>query len=204
MESQSINKVIESTPEYKLLTNTAISRKGANNPNVFKAGNQFYKMRTKDGRDKLFNKDNEDGFFNLVYAYIDHCQNKKLHKTDFIKAGDKAGKLIEIPQDRPTSIKGFCAFIGIAHETYLCYEKDEKYSEYSEWFKYARTLLESELQDQALIGNVNPMVAVRVLQLTDRTESKIDVTNTVTSITFVRQAVEDADYTEVNQMLDEE
>ena len=67
-----------------------------------------------------------------------------------------------------------------------------------------RDLMQAWNIQHAGSGDINAMIVARVEQLTDKSESKIDVTNTVTSITFVRQAVEDADYTEVNKILDEE
>ena len=98
-------------------------------------GNEYYLLRTKDGRDKQYKKPE-----NLVEAcneYFTFClgnplieveqsrsrkSKKELEITeDSIKVEDTG--LIELPKMRPFTLEGLCNFIDLSVEGFKLYEK---------------------------------------------------------------------------------
>jgi hypothetical protein len=127
-----------------------------------------------------------------------------IEKVDFVKSGPTAGQLVTIPVRSPYTIEGFCISCGITSKTFNNMLDNDSFKDLFPILTHVRESIRNDQISNGLVGTYNPMLVARIQGLKEQSESKVDVTNTVTSITFVRQAVEDIDYTEVNQMLDEE
>lgn len=214
MKTESIEKVIESTPEYNLLTQSTESDIAKPEKYwLFQKGNTAYNLRTKAGVDKLF--ESPEHFLTEAIKYFEWAKQTPWQKKEQLKTPPKGFKdpdtnevvfpsqIVDIPTEKPYTIEGLCLYLGITLQTFLNYEKKEGYNAFFDVLSYVRSIIENQQLEGGLVGAFNPAIIIRKLGLKDQVDSKIDVNNTVTSITFVRQAVEDADYTEVNQMLDE-
>lgn len=70
--------------------------------------NQWWKLRAKHGRDKIF-KTPED-LWNACEEYFDATNQRKWNKVDF-KGSD--AKKVQIPTDTPFTIQGLCLFLGV-------------------------------------------------------------------------------------------
>ena len=92
-------------------------------------GNQFWKLRSKHGRDKIFATPND--LLMAAYEYFDWNAKIPWYKKELLKSGDRAGELVDVPVERPLSERGLCSFIGV-NTLYLnqfeksCKEKGEE------------------------------------------------------------------------------
>lgn len=169
---------------------------------LFKSGNQLYKMRTKDGKDKLFAT--PEIFVNEAIKYFNWCESNKWIVQDFIKSGQDAGKIVNLERDRPMSIEGLCNFLGITYQTFSNYEKDERYKDYFDVLSYVRKVVEVNQFEGGSVGVFNSAIMIRKLGLKDSLEHSGEVNNTITSITFTQRTIEDTEFNEVQRMLDQE
>lgn len=142
--------------------------------------NQYWKKRTKHGRDKIFKT--PEMFLEVAYEYFEYCDNNPWKKYDAIKGGSNAGQLIEIPTQKPYSIEGLCIFCGITHNTFINYEKDEKYKDFFTVFTHVREIIENNQFEGAVVGCYNHSIIARKLGLVDKTENKTDLTSKGESI----------------------
>lgn len=74
-------------------------------------GNQFWKLRTKHGRDKLFS--DAPVLLEEAYAYFDWCDRHPQNKAELVKyRGDY--EEAEIPLGRPYSVDGFTCYLHVS------------------------------------------------------------------------------------------
>ena len=73
-------------------------------------GNQFWKLRSKHGRDKLFAT--PDLLWQAACEYFEWCDKHPWYKSEAIKNGKSVGKIVKIPTERPYSLMGFLVYIG--------------------------------------------------------------------------------------------
>jgi hypothetical protein len=142
--------------------------------------------------------------------YFKFVKETPIISKQLITAGQKAGEVVEIEKPRLPTLKEMCLHLGV-NSNYLNHltdqvegKEDEINKQYSIILTCIKDTIETNWFQNAAVREYDSVFISKLAGLADKSESKIDVTNTVTSITFVRQAVEDADYTEVNEMLDTE
>lgn len=74
-------------------------------------GNQFWKLRTKHGRDKLFS--DASVLLEEAYAYFDWCDRHPQNKVELVKyKGDH--EEAEVPLGRPYSVDGFTCYLRVS------------------------------------------------------------------------------------------
>jgi hypothetical protein len=139
----------------------------------FKEGNQFWRLRSKHGRDAIFTDPNV--LLEAAYEYFEATNKRKWFKREAIKSGDKAGTIIEIETETPYSDKGLCMFFGV-HSQYL---KDFKQSEtyksnpdFSLVIAHVEEVIDMQQMEGSVVGTFNPNIISRVLGLSDKTETK--------------------------------
>jgi hypothetical protein len=81
---------------------------------------------------------------------------------------------------------------------------DDESIRYSHVYALIREVVRTQRLENAAVREFDGAFIAKLEGLTDKVEHSGEVKNTVTSITFVRQAVEDAEYTEVQEALDTE
>ena len=76
-------------------------------------GNQYWKL----GYDEYFGKpkaiDSPQSLWELAIGYFTWCSENPWYKKEAIKSGDNAGQILEIPTERPFTLKGLATHIGI-------------------------------------------------------------------------------------------
>lgn len=208
MKTESIEKVIESTPEYNLLTTQSRSpKKKFNDTNELPALLRQMAGLNREGTSKLFTPAQ---LYSGALDYFKFCKENPIITKQLITAGQKAGEIVELEKPRLPTAKELCLHLGV-NSNYINHlvdqtegKEDETNKLYSIILTCIKDTIETNWYQNAAVREYDSVFIAKLAGLADKSESKIDVNNTVTSITFVRQAVEDADYTEVNQMLDEE
>jgi DNA-packaging protein gp3 len=82
-------------------------------------GNEFWKLRSKHGRDKIFKT--PDLLWEACQEYFEVTSKRVWNKIDF--RGKDADR-VEIPTSVPFTITGLCIFLGLDHSTWLRYKSD--------------------------------------------------------------------------------
>jgi hypothetical protein len=137
-------------------------------------GNQFWKLRSKHGRDRIF-KDPET-LKNACYEYFEYINKQVWYKKDAIKGGERAGEIIDIPVSVPYTMEGLCIFLGVntvyfnQFERSLDPENKEIDKDFSKIITHVREVIRKQKLEGASIGVFNANIIARELGLTDRQE----------------------------------
>jgi hypothetical protein len=128
--------------------------------------NQFWKLRSKHGRDKIFSS--PEVFLKEAYSYFEQCNKNPWYKNEVVKGGPNAGKILKVPTQRPYTIKALCIYLNITEQTFLNYEKDENYQDFFEVFTHVREIIENNQLEGATVGAYNANIIGRLLGLADK------------------------------------
>lgn len=85
-------------------------------------GNQFWKLRTKHGRDKLF--ESQEILWEGCCEYFESVDARKWHRTEFT---GKDAVECTVPLDVPYTWTGLYLFLDIDHKTWELYKKREDF-----------------------------------------------------------------------------
>lgn len=145
-------------------------------------GNQYYLLRSKDGRDKIF--ETPIDMMEAINEYFTWCQINPLMEAQVIKGrsveeDEKDGEvvkviknheIVELPKMRPFTLEGLCNFIDIGISTFKDYEKREDFS----WVTTrARQIIDNQQFEGAASGFLNPNIIARKLGLSDKQDHTI-------------------------------
>jgi hypothetical protein len=132
-------------------------------------GNEFWKLRTKHGRDKIFQT--PEIMWDAACEYFQYCSDNPLIEVDF--KGKDADE-VHIPKMRAFTIKGLCLYLDTNSE-YFSQFKDSlkgKEDDISKGFSTVITRIYDTIYDQkftgAAAGFLNPNIIARDLGLTDK------------------------------------
>lgn len=133
-------------------------------------GNQFWKLRSKHGRDKLF--ETPELMWEAACEYFEWCENNPFIEIDF---RGKDLQEVEIPKMRPFTLYGLCIFMGCSTGYFREFKKD-----CSKDFVSVVTRIEEVIYNQkysgAASGFLNPNIIARDLGLIDKQDIKQEVT----------------------------
>lgn len=87
-------------------------------------GNQFWKARTKHGRDKLFAS--ADALWEACCEYFQWVEDNPLMAAELVKFQGQA-TLTEVPKMRAMTIAGLCLFLDIDRETWSRWRTDKDF-----------------------------------------------------------------------------
>jgi len=131
-------------------------------------GNQFWKNRTKDGRDKIYTPDE---ILQKAHEFFQWCDENPWIKKDFVRGGESAGSIVNLPTARPYTLSGLCVFAGISMKTFQRYEKDK---DFSPIITHIKEICYTQKFEGAAVGAFNANIIARDLGLTDKSETKFN------------------------------
>jgi hypothetical protein len=134
-------------------------------------GNEFWKLRSKHGRDKIF--ESPEIFIEAAYEYFAYCNETPWFKNEAVKSGFNVGQIVEIPTQKPYTLGGLCIFLHIDRQTFINYEKNKAYKDFFEVFTHVREIIETNQLEGATVGAFNANIIGRLLGLVDKTENKL-------------------------------
>lgn len=144
-------------------------------------GNQFWKLRSKHGRDKLFTSSSL--LWEAAQEYFEWCDENPWIVHSAVKAGDHFGETVEAPTARPYTLKGLCIYLGCGSAFFRNFKQTA-----DEDFKSVIDLIEETLYTQkfegAAVGAFNANLIARDLGLSDKKE----VDKTVRKVKFTDAA----------------
>lgn len=142
----------------------------------FPPGNQFWRQRTKHGRDKLFVT--PDLLLEAAKEYFQWVDEHPWYKPEAIKSGKKTGTMVNVPTARPYTISGFLLYVGASEE----YWREFKKAGHKDFFGVIAEIEQviwTQKFEGASVGAFNANIISRDLGLAEKT----DVTSKGESIT---------------------
>lgn len=142
--------------------------------------NQFWKLRSKHGRDKLFSS--PDLLWEAACEYFDWCEKNPLLETEQAKGNakpvrnKKTGRytfppnLINLPKMRAFTWDGLELYLDIY--SLRDYKTKPEYKDFSQVITRIEKIIFNQKFTGAASGFLNPNIIARDLGLTDKVESK--------------------------------
>lgn len=148
-------------------------------------GNQFWKLRSKHGRDKIFNS--PELFFNEACKYFEWCDKNPFLEIEQIKSPARAVKneegtwifppnTIALPKLRPYTIQGLCLFLDCNSQYFNQFEnsllgkEDNISKDFSIIVTRIRDIIYNQKFSGAAAGFFNALIISRDLGLVDKKE----------------------------------
>ncbi len=134
-------------------------------------GNQFWKARTKHGRDKLFSS--AEALWEACCEYFEWVEENPLWET---KAFAYQGVVTQenIPKMRAMTIEGLCLFLDIDPSTWYDWRKQE---DFSNVVSRAESVIRSQKFSGAAADLLNANIIARDLGLTDKQSQEVSGPN---------------------------
>jgi len=139
-------------------------------------GNQFWKKRSKHGRDKIFGT--PDILKDACYEYFDHQSQQTWDRIDF---KGKEVEEVKIPTASPFTLTGLCIFLDVNTNYFTDFEDnikkgdDPNKNDFSRVITHIREIIYTQKFEGAAVGAYNANIIARDLGLADKTESKSTV-----------------------------
>lgn len=129
-------------------------------------GNQFWKARTKHGRDKLFSS--ADALWDACKEYFQWVEDNPLYE---MKAFTYQGEITQeaIPKMRAMTIVALCLFLDIDETTWRAWRDDK---DFSPIVTKAEKVIYSQKFEGASADLLNANIIARDLGLSDKKEVK--------------------------------
>lgn len=143
-------------------------------------GNEYWKLHTKHGRDKLFKT--PDLLWEAACEYFQWTEDNPLIEIDYV--GKDATK-VEKPHTRPLTIQGLCIYLDVNtlyfndFEDSLKGKEDELSKAFSQICTRIRQIIYRQKFDGAACGFYNHAIIARELGLVEQSTVKMDVNSTI-------------------------
>lgn len=113
----------------------------------------------------------------LACEYFGEAHKDKMYMKDFIRSGDSAGKIVDLPVDRPyswTSLELFVLQKGVRRcLSDIRLNKDNAFTEFIPVVQQISSVIYQQKFDGAAVGGYNPQLIIRDLGLADKTDVKL-------------------------------
>ena len=147
-------------------------------------GNQFWKLRSKHGRDRIFQDAND--MWDAACEYFQWYQDNPLKKSEAktVNIGDYQSKveIIELPVLRPFTIEGVCHFMDVNTEYLSNFEaglktnkglSEAQCKDFSLVITRIRETIKHQKFEGAAAGFFNANIIARDLGLVDKKEQNV-------------------------------
>jgi hypothetical protein len=140
-------------------------------------GNQFWKLRSKHGRDKIFTT--PESMQEAAFEYFQWCEDNPLKEQQIVKYKDTFEKAT-IDKMRPFTLMGLCMFLGVnsvyfnQFEDQIKKKDDETSKEFSKVITHIREIIYNQKFTGAAAGFLNPNIIAMEIGLKARTDITTD------------------------------
>lgn len=138
----------------------------------FGQGNQWWRQRSKHGRDTLFAT--PQLLLEAAMEYFVNTDGRKWYKREAIKSGLQAGQVIEIEMDTPYTWSGLCLYLQCGQEYFRSFRKNKERCtpDFLRVIAVIDEIIETQLLEGASVGSFNANIISRKLGLADKLETK--------------------------------
>lgn len=130
-------------------------------------GNEYYRLREKDGRGKIF--ETPEDLYNICNDYFEWCETNPLKEEVVFHAQGVITKTT-IDKKRPFTLIGLCIFLGITKKCFNNYEDREDFLHVTTCI---REIIYNQKFEGATTGFFNANIIARDLGLVDKKEQSI-------------------------------
>lgn len=151
-------------------------------------GNNFWELRSKHGRDKLFAT--PDLMWKAACEYFQWCVDNPLYASEVVKSGANAGKAFKVPVQRAFTLQGICSYMGCSASYFRAFKStaSEADKDFLTVIEAIEDIIYRQQFEGAAAGLLNANIIARALGLSDKTENKTDVTTNGEKIEAVTMA----------------
>ncbi len=133
-------------------------------------GNQFWKLRSKHGRDKLFQT--PELLWEAACEYFEWCNTHPWERVDF---KGKDAEEVRIPTERPLTLNGLCLYLGCSLDYFRSFKSQNRKN--ADGFITVIREIEQTIYTQkfegAAVGAFNANIIARDLGLKEHSEFSI-------------------------------
>lgn len=151
------------------------------------AGNEFWKLRSKHGRDKLFKTPNL--LWEAACEYFQWCNDNPLIEIDY--RGSNPPVEVKLPRMRAMTLEGLCFYLHV-NKTYfndfddsLKNKSDKESKDFSEILTRIREVIYRQKFEGASAGILNANIIARDLGLSEK--AQIQQNNTIEYVNVSKQ-----------------
>jgi hypothetical protein len=128
--------------------------------------NEFWKQRSKHGRDKIFSS--PEVLMEAAKEYFQYVIDNPLYETIV-----QSGKEFTLPKMRAMSIEALCIFLDISTQTFHDYadNKDGRYKDFIDVTTRIKEVLKIQKFEGAAAGFLNANIIARDLGLKEQTDN---------------------------------
>ena len=131
-------------------------------------GNQNWKLRSKHGRDKIFS--DPEILIDAVGEYFSWAEKNPWYRSESIRSGGLAGKVVKVPIERPLTLKALVHFLGISFDTWQLYKNR---TEFCEIITTIEAYMYTQKLEGSIVGVFSGNIISRLLGLVDKKEQNI-------------------------------
>lgn len=146
--------------------------------------NQFWKLRTKHGRDKLFT--DPDTLWEACVEYFQWCEDNPLMERDF---RGKDATPVDLPKMRAFTLQGLCLYLGV-NTHYFNDFRAAKHKGFSDVLTRIMETIYNQKFVGAAAGFLNQNIIARDLGLVDKKDQ---------SVTIAEQPVKEVEIIHTNE-----
>lgn len=139
-------------------------------------GNEFWKLRSKHGRDKLFQTPGL--LWEAACEYFEWSNDNPWYRNEAVKSGDNCGTIIKVPIERPFTMSGLCLYLGCS-DGYLRTFKLTASEDFLAVIEQIEKTCYTQKFEGAAVGAFNANIIARDLGLTDKSESDLKINASV-------------------------
>ena len=135
-------------------------------------GNQFWKLRSKHGRDKLFKT--PELLWEAACEYFEWCEANPIIAQD--NKGTKNVNLVKF--NRPFTLKGFCIYCDATEHWYVEFKKalnSEKDKDFLYFCRKIEDIVYNQKFEGAAIGIFNANIIARDLGLSENINQNLNI-----------------------------
>lgn len=128
-------------------------------------GNQWWKLRSKHGRNKIFA--NPDILWEAALEYFETTSKRKWIKKDWV---GKDAEMVDRELDVPFTLTGLCVFLDIDSRTWNNYRNDVAYKDFFPIITHIENIIYTQKFEGAANGTFNANIITRDLGITEKTD----------------------------------
>lgn len=135
-------------------------------------GNQFWKLRSKHGRDKLF--ETPELLWEAASEYFNWCDAHPWYKVEASKSpyAKKEDRLIKVPTVIPYTLSGLCVYMDASENYWKEFRKRDLSKDFMAIVLRVEEIIRTQKFTGAAVGAFNASIIARDLGLADKQESR--------------------------------
>lgn len=132
-------------------------------------GNQFWKLRSKHGRDKIFGS--PEILWQAACEYFEWCDKNPIKKE--IPIGTRHNPTVEVSIGRPYTLHALCIYLGV-NTKYFNDFCDAKHEGFSEILTHIKEIIYNHKYEGAVVGLFNSSIIAKDLGLVEKKDITSD------------------------------